>query len=128
MNRVETDFSRNFIRVKLDSIVGLNEAVGVAQEVFLQIEMFKGQCFSVLLDIRDAEPFAIDVARVWADVAKTARSLGLIKSARLVRAGSMQDFMRQIARDAGNDDLVRDFTEESAAVNWLTTASSRRLT
>ena len=127
MNTVETDFNRHFIRVRLESDLDLDKAMTIVQEIFFQIEMFKGQCFRVLLDFREADPLPPDVASVWVDVAKQARALGLVKSARLLSPGGMRDIVKRVAKEAGNDDLVMDFTDEDAAVYWLTNASSRPL-
>lgn len=127
MNTIQTDGARNFIRIRLESSIDLAGAFEVIKQVFFQMEMFKGSGFRVLLDIRDAEPFVPEVAEVWIEVAKQARLLGLVKSARLVRSGEMKEVVQRVARAAGNDDIVMDFTDEENAVHWLTHASSRPL-
>jgi hypothetical protein len=90
--------------------------------------MFKGQGFRVLLDVRDAEPFTPDVAGVWVHIGREARARGMVKCARLVGSQGWREVAQRVAREAGNDDLVMDFTDEATAVHWLTHATSRSLT
>lgn len=120
MNSVETDRKRKFIRVTVQSFLKPHEARDLMNKLVDEMRALKGQGFSVLVDFRKAAVLPPETADMWVEVAKHARILGLRKSARLVSSATMEAQVNWVGREAHNSDVVRNFTDETEAIKWLT--------
>jgi hypothetical protein len=119
MYRIETDYKKKFIRVIVQSFLKSLEAKDLTKKLIDEMRRLKGQGFSILLDFRQAAVLPPDVADLWVDVAKEARTMGLHKSARLVSSATMEAQVNWVGREAHNSDVVHNFTDEAEAIKWL---------
>jgi hypothetical protein len=118
MYKVETDLKKKLIRLTIDSYLKPETARAAIQEMTAEMRKL-GPGFSTLVDFRKAAVLPPESTDVWVEFGKRARMMGLRKSARLLNSALMKAQVNWAAREAQNNDVVQNFTEEKEALAWL---------
>ena len=119
MYKVDSDLKRRIIRLTVDGYLKPEAARAAIQEITAEMRKL-GPGFSTLVDFRKAAVLPPETTDFWVEFGKRARMMGLKRSARLLNSALMKAQVNWAAREAHNNDLVQNFTDENEALAWLT--------
>lgn len=119
MFKVTVERAVALVHVKLEGLIGADEAILLCGELRQHLSSLRGRSFGVLVDTRGLQPVSPEVADQFGTVQRFALSLGLERVAQVIDSSVVLLQRTRIMREAGTDPKTRTFRDFDEARRWV---------
>lgn len=119
MYRIDVDKQHAIIELILDGFIRRDEMVTFVGELKAATLGLAGREVKVKADMRTFRPSSPEVAELLRDVQQFGLRNGVTRVAEMVESQLAALQLNRVARESGTDKILRRFTDDAAARNWL---------